>query len=345
LAACYVIAYHAVLVPNPQLKIPGWLAPFLLNGGTGVILFFLISGFTLCLTLDGRQHRPHSTYNFYVRRIFRITPLYYVWLIGMAVVFWGSVGPLVAIRAYKLTFLLYALFGYNFVPGQQEGLVLASWTLGVEMVFYALFPWVFRVANTLRRASAFLLLALAVASLHYLVVAQHPAWLAAGYRIYLSVFFHLPIFAAGMVTYFIWKNLRNQDISREIKIWVLLAGITGFFFLPYLWNKQFAFPIAYAMTLVYALLFMGLSFFPDLPVVNRLSVFIGLISYSLYLNHPILLGQLSTVFAQIYTWPCGDGLHYLTCLAVLLIPLIALSYLTYRIIEQPFISLAKRFNR
>ena len=39
--------------------------------------------------------------------------------------------------------LSFMFFIYNFRPGMQEGLVWASWTLGVEMVFYLIFPWIF----------------------------------------------------------------------------------------------------------------------------------------------------------------------------------------------------------
>ena len=35
------------------------------------------------------------------------------------------------------------LFIFNFIPGSETGIVWASWTIGVEMVFYAIFPLLF----------------------------------------------------------------------------------------------------------------------------------------------------------------------------------------------------------
>jgi peptidoglycan/LPS O-acetylase OafA/YrhL len=141
LAALYVVAHHLPLASFPRIVPPAWLEPLIHNGFTGVTLFFIISAFTLCLTLDGRQRAPHSTSNFYVRRLFRIVPLYYVWLaasFALAIVGrWGFD----KLPRSSFDLLLYTGFGYNFFSGRQEGLVFSSWTLAVEMVFYAVFPF------------------------------------------------------------------------------------------------------------------------------------------------------------------------------------------------------------
>jgi len=50
----------------------------------------------------------------------------------------------------------YITFTYNFYPPWQQGVVWASWTLGVEMVFYALFPMVWKLTRSVRSATGFL---------------------------------------------------------------------------------------------------------------------------------------------------------------------------------------------
>jgi len=50
-------------------------------GQTGVQLFFIASAYTLCATVESRRHEPHSVASFYVRRYFRIEPLYYLGII------------------------------------------------------------------------------------------------------------------------------------------------------------------------------------------------------------------------------------------------------------------------
>src|SRR5688500_8464276 len=83
LAALYVLILHIALVPDFKPTIPVCLNSLVLNGGTGVTLFFVISAFTLCLTLEGRTSNNKEIAYFYLRRILRIVPLYYLWMIVM----------------------------------------------------------------------------------------------------------------------------------------------------------------------------------------------------------------------------------------------------------------------
>src|SRR5947209_6448777 len=54
LAALYVLVFHIALVPEFKPAIPDLISPIVLNGATGVALFFVISAFTLCLTFNGK---------------------------------------------------------------------------------------------------------------------------------------------------------------------------------------------------------------------------------------------------------------------------------------------------
>ncbi|MBD2767993.1 acyltransferase [Hymenobacter sp. BT664] len=348
MAALYVLAFHTALMPTPQLEVPAWSRPLLLYGGSGVTLFFVISAFTLCLTMDGRQNAPYSTRNFYVRRILRIVPLYYMWLAIRFALDWGL--TFTAFRAYKVPLLLYAVFGYSFVPGHQEGLVWASWALGIEVIFYLLFPFVFRVVTTLQRAGLFLIGTCMLAGLHSLVVYQHPSWVAQGYKEYFSLFSHLPVFAVGMVTYFLYKKYRDRELAQSVPACILTASVLAFFAVPNLWSiwlPMDLYPMiqVYLIAVVYAALVWSLSFFPKFFLINRTSLFFGTISYSLYLNHPQLVYKLTPVYQTIYAWPVPHTLHYLTCLLVTLVPLVGLSYLTYRLVELPFMNLTRHFIR
>lgn len=339
-AALYVVAYHLVLVPSPHLRLPSWLSPWLHNGGSGVTLFFIISAFTLCFTLDGRQDQPHSTYNFYVRRLFRILPLYYVWLLLMIGFSLWAYGGLHGIWVERKALVLYSTFTYNFFPAYREGLVWASWTLGVEMVFYAVFPFLFRVVHTLKSSLLFVIVTLLLAWGHLVLTQRVPALSG---NLKMSIFYQLPIFALGMVTYFIYKRVRDQHLSASTKQLVLGAGVLLFFAGPYLLPANFPLPVNYVMALVYMLLFLGFSFYPTIFPVNRYNVFLGVISYSLYLNHPRLIYALNSLYIRIYKLPMAEGLHYLLSLFALLTPLMLLSYLTYRLIEKPMMDKARQF--
>lgn len=81
LAALYILSYHLALLPQPNLTVPFWASRFVLSGGTGVTLFFIISAFCLCLSMQKRKEEPQLTMQFYLRRFFRIAPLFYFWML------------------------------------------------------------------------------------------------------------------------------------------------------------------------------------------------------------------------------------------------------------------------
>ena len=60
LAALYVLLYHFVLIPQPNVYVHPAIRPLVLNGWSGVTLFFVISAFTLCFTLDQRKQRASA---------------------------------------------------------------------------------------------------------------------------------------------------------------------------------------------------------------------------------------------------------------------------------------------
>jgi len=135
LAALYVVTFHLVYIPNPSLRLPFWVRSFITNGDTGVTLFFIVSAFTLAYSMNQRGGEPRSTLRFYVRRFFRIVPLFYFWI------FLTSIRDFVSFRVTHSIqdILLSVFFVFNFIPGKSTGIVWASWTLGIEMIFYLLF--------------------------------------------------------------------------------------------------------------------------------------------------------------------------------------------------------------
>ena len=117
-AALYVVVFHMVLVPKFKPTIPELIKPFVLNGGHGVTLFFVISAFTLCYTFQAKHSEKTPVLSFYLRRAFRIIPLYYTWLLAMCFVTFGW-DILSGIWGDKKSLILYTFFGFNFFPGKQ----------------------------------------------------------------------------------------------------------------------------------------------------------------------------------------------------------------------------------
>jgi peptidoglycan/LPS O-acetylase OafA/YrhL len=340
-AALYVIMFHMVLVPSPKLMIPAWLHPFIYNGGTGVTLFFVVSAFTLCFTLEARQGEPKRTASFYLRRVFRIVPLYYVWLTVMAFTEWGWG------TWHHKTLLLFTTFSYNFVPSCQEGLVWASWTLGVEMVFYLFFPLLFSIVKTATRAWLFVIFSLFISALHFKCVQWSGLPPGTQEKVTkFSIFHQLPVFAVGMLAYFLYKRLMEKERpNRRLFAWLLGLGTAGVVLLPYIPKALDIFPSIYLMAVAYTLLLLGLSGMPTFVIVNRVTIFFGTISYSLYLNHPLLIYNCSRVYSFIYSHRANLLLKLAACYGLTLIMVTVLSCLTYMLIEQPGIKLGSQLIR
>jgi len=92
----------------------------------------------------------------------------------------------------------------------------------------------------------------------------------------------------------------------------------------------------------YAAVLMGLSRFPVRLLVNRVTTWLGQVSYSLYLGHPIVVALLMPVFRRIYAAVPQPDLAWLACAALTLAIALPLAQLGYRVIEVPGIRAGHR---
>jgi exopolysaccharide production protein ExoZ len=130
--------------------IPGLNAFAADYGQLGVQLFFIVSGYTMMLTFGDRLDLP-AALSFYIRRAFRIVPLFWIAILfyllmtkGRGFTDWAPDG--IGTADVLLTFLFLhwsSVTAFNsIVPG--------GWSIGVEMQFYLLFPlllYLFRQKN------------------------------------------------------------------------------------------------------------------------------------------------------------------------------------------------------
>jgi peptidoglycan/LPS O-acetylase OafA/YrhL len=333
LAALYVLTYHLALIPNPHLEVPLWASKFILTGGTGVTLFFIVSAFTLTMSMRLRSHELHPTIGFYTRRVFRIVPLFYVWIIvsWLRDRFWFGVTQPAG------TVLLSMFFGFNLVPGKNEGFVWAGWTLGIEMLFYLAFPLIYRYVDDMWKALGFFFATLTLSSIFSFLVTSYLHTDAAVVSSFLqfSIFHQLPIFAFGIFVYYLYERLiMNQSVPISWGVGLVSLSLFGY---SALLDGHLApiFDGLYWQAIIYGLLVLGLSIIPTRILVNRLTYFYGEISYSLYLNHPTLVFALIPIYRYIYRLSIPLSIMYGTCLLLTLTLLTILSYATYRIVEKP----------
>jgi len=160
-AAAMVFFCHFQLTTGADL---GPLTPFAVGSGVGLGIFFVLSGYLLYRPFVGP--RPDLG-GYAVRRLFRIVPAYVFALVGVSLL----TGQRLLLE-HPLTFLLTAQV---YVPELRGHLIAPSWTLTLELLFYASLPvWAAAIerlarGNPTRRVRAVLWLAMGSLIGHFLL--------------------------------------------------------------------------------------------------------------------------------------------------------------------------------
>jgi peptidoglycan/LPS O-acetylase OafA/YrhL len=331
-----------MLVPSPPLAAPGWIRPFVISGSTGVSMFFVVSAFTLSISWFSRKDGSHQTRNFYLRRVFRIVPLFYFLLMVTLLrdrYVWHTIHSVKEI-------LLSASMLFNLVPGHSTGIVWASWTIGVEILFYMMFPLVMKLGSTPVRLLVCFSGSLVLAFLYYQGLQHSPlSNMKKVEFLPTSLALHIPVFVLGIITYTIFARKRFRQIrSRWVGGVLVAAALT--LHLTFAYSGMYLGKVgANWSALAWTMLVLGLVIYPLTAIVNPVTRFYGRISYSVYLNHPLVIVLLMRVYVRIYQYVHWPVLGLLICFAATFTVLTPWAYLTYRLVEQPWIRLGSRLIR
>lgn len=138
IAALAVVVCHAATTSEKHGITVPWMTGRNL-GEWGVDIFFVISGFIMTLITAKHRGRISDTCQFWIRRIFRIAPMY--WLVSAAVLANAVFRP--SGTDYKPT-LGHVIASFLFIPWADTRGVVApvlrvGWTLNFEMYFYLVF--------------------------------------------------------------------------------------------------------------------------------------------------------------------------------------------------------------
>ena len=173
LAILGVIAVHlSQWLPG----LPAWLRLGAGAGQYGVQLFFVISAVTICATLEEDQRsnadeRDTLVRRFYIKRFFRIAPLYYfsIAIYALCEHFARSVhGHVVGSHSFS-DVLANVVFIHGWVPTAINSVVPGGWSIGVEMFFYLIAPLLFFACRT-RRGLLRATVAVAICSVTFMLL-------------------------------------------------------------------------------------------------------------------------------------------------------------------------------
>lgn len=143
IAAILVIFGHVELIKSVQ-NLPNIyddLPFFMAQGELAVTFFFVLSGFliTYLLLIEKEKYGKISFLKFYLRRIFRIWPLYFlITLLGFYYLYFSK-----GFTDVDFTSLYYYLAVLPNLAPRSNPLAFQSWSIGVEEQFYILWPLIF----------------------------------------------------------------------------------------------------------------------------------------------------------------------------------------------------------
>lgn len=322
--ASHILPSKAVFL---RLHIPGFevLQSIFSCGMYGVPLFFLLSAFliTSLLLLERNATGDVNLSAFYIRRILRIWPLYFL-VIGIAA-FFGL--PRIYILGYSLLIGNWVIIRY----GWPVSFAVALWSISIEEQFYLLWPcfakWCSR--KSLLSTAAVLVLTANVAR----IVLRH----VPDTQLWPNTLAHLDSLGFGILCALL---LQGPPIVRLP--WRAFAFASG----SALWIAAnhyrliesplyalFGYPLISVGAMLIFFAFYGARC--DRPLLS----YLGKISYGLYIWHaPVITVLIDKVDA--HTTIRSILLQRVLALAVS----IGLAALSYRLVESPFLKLKRRFT-
>lgn len=309
------------------------------GGFVGVDIFFVISGYLITGIILGQVSQGAFSFReFYIRRARRILPAFYFVLLMVVLVgyfvylpsdyYQVSQSALSAIL-FSANIFFWKNSGGYFSPSAEEMPLLHIWSLSVEEQFYFIWPVMLLLLLRIRSAFISFLFVFLVALLSFLL---SEAGVIKGWS---GTYYLLPFRASELLVGallaiwgYYWPVRKRSEVAANI---LSGSGVILVFASIFLLDEGSSFPGVNALipcigaALIIAGPLFGRAVFSRILAVRPL-VFIGLISYSLYLWH----------------WPLISMLHYMRIQFTVYVMLglvcssMLLGYLSWRYIERVY---------
>jgi peptidoglycan/LPS O-acetylase OafA/YrhL len=349
IAVLAVMASHWVTIRQPFVN------KLLHYGGPiGVDIFFVLSGFLITWILfknnkeieQGNANRSGVLKNFYIRRTLRIFPIYY--LVIIVLLLFKEISGTQIGTSYPY-FLTYTSNFHFFNTGKFDGILSHLWSLAVEEQFYLIWPALMLFVNSryllyviysfiiIGIVSQLLLLnsemgsvltftcfdAFGIGALLAWQLVYSPEKLTAFYKlVQKAAIIALPLFVAGLV----------QNKWPAMPLLRTLVSVLTVYVITYIMYKK-----REGKTLAFNFIWS-----------NKILIFIGKISYGIYLYHNLIPHFTQNALQQYFHVTPENMLPhkmgYLVMLGVNAVILLSMAWLSWILIEKPVLRLKKRFE-
>jgi peptidoglycan/LPS O-acetylase OafA/YrhL len=334
LALLVVIFHLAEFSKKHQFAYYDGLAVFH-KGLEAVYVFFSLSGFLIIrqLYIEKMSAKTISLVDFFSRRMARIFPLYIV-IFSFGLLYYHIILPKMGypfennydlIDAIVLClFFMPNIFAGLYHPG---GIISVLWSIGIEEQFY-LFIAPLLLLLPVKRVMPFLLMFTVI---YFVVFFVDSFYLLRQFQMYFFYFSSAGISAILLVKH---PGYFNNKIIRNSLLLIFIAYFTTTFFQDYLSVPMYQLLslLLFSLTIVY------LAANPISILNSRPLIYLGKISYGIYMFHTIVIQLLAYLFIKTgfrHCFPDPIFILLYNFLAILLTVLI--SHLSYKYFESYFI--------
>lgn len=294
----------------------GFLYNMSYGGAMGVVIFFLVSGYIITHVLQ-----TESTYEFYLKRIFRIYPLYiFAVLIEIFIGFSHGV-PIPSLNVIiPRLFLIGDFFNTPLSIGDVE------WTLRIEIIFYGLMGLIKKIgliSNGNFLTMALLALTFTLATLPPLPIAND------FHNAYFSIY--SPFLFIGVVIYLLEKKLASTSLAVIAIILIFYMHLNMIEKYSHRWSEFNYAIIGLIVFSVFLILRNNLT-------ENKVFTLLSELTYSIYLFHNWIWVILSDIANRIKIPFIPENIKIITMLLLV-------CYASNKLIERKFVSYGKIITR
>lgn len=336
-AAFSVIVVHTAInfgELREQSAIIPLLNALVMDAQTAVTLFFVLSGFliTTLLLIERKTTSTVSVRRFYVRRILRIWPLYYLVTVVGFVLLPVLLGPHYELYDPPLRSVVLVLVLLPNLVGPLSALG-HLWTIGLEEQFYLLTPWLVKKHRLIFACSIVIVLKLAL----------EPVLLAFNSDAIMNLFLGARFEAMAIGAIGAWLYHQQHRLLRLIYHPVVICSAAAMCVYLALVDMPVSSINTFIISVGFALLIVNVATNPRSPLVieTPFTTYWGVRSYGLYIYHfPVLF---LTIWGLVEVGvPEGDEFTFLLYLITFGVTF-ALADVSYRWLEQPLLRLKTRF--